>query len=59
MEMAHMQRFLETEKEAKKRKWAITQAEKRTAEPNRIFNHIYEDDISGAINHKRFMKLSA
>lgn len=54
-----MQRFLETEKEAKKRKWAITQAEKRTAEPNRIFNHIYEDDISGAINHKRFMKLSA
>lgn len=54
-----MQRFLETEKEAKKRKWEITQAEKRTAEPNCIFNHIYEDDISGAINHKRFMKLSA
>ena len=31
----------------------------RIAELDRIFKRIYEDDISGAISHDRFLKLSA
>ena len=53
------QRFEEAEKAAKKRKREIAQAEKRIAELDRIFKRIYEDDISGAISHERFLKLSA
>ena len=41
------QHFEETEK-----------AGKRISELNRIFKRIYEDDISGAISHERFLKLS-
>ena len=59
MEMARMQRFEEAEKEARKRRREIAQAEKRIAELDRIFKRIYEDDISGAISHERFLKLSA
>lgn len=59
MEMARMQRFEEAEKEARKRKREIAQAEKRIAELDCIFKRIYEDDISGAISHERFLKLSA
>ena len=58
-EAAKKQRFQEAEKEAKKRKREISQAEKRIAELDRIFKRIYEDDISGAISHERFLKLSA
>lgn len=58
-EAAKKQRFQEVEKEAKKRKREIAQAEKRIAELDRIFKRIYEDDISGAISHERFLKLSA
>ena len=58
-EAARKQRFQEAEKEAKKRKREITQAEKRIAELDLIFKRIYEDDISGAISHERFLKLSA
>ena len=58
-EAAKKQRFQEAEKEAKKRKRKIAQAEKRIAELDRIFKRIYEDDISGAISHERFLKLSA
>lgn len=58
-EAARKQRFQEAEKEAKKRKREIAQAEKRIAELDRIFKRIYEDDISGAISHERFLKLSA
>ena len=58
-ETVHQQRFEEAEKEAKKRKREIAQAEKRIAELDRIFKRIYEDDISGAISHERFLKLSA
>ena len=58
-EAARKQRFQEAEKEAKKRKREITQAEKRIAELDRIFKRIYEDDISGTISHERFLKLSA
>ena len=57
-EAAKKQRFQEAEKEAKKRKREIAQAEKRIAELDRIFKRIYEDDISGAISHERFLKLS-
>ena len=42
---------------AKKRKREIAQAEKRIAELDRIFKRIYEDDISGAISHERFLSL--
>lgn len=49
----------EAGKAAKKRKREIAQAEKRIAELDRIFKRIYEDDISGAISHERFLKLSA
>ena len=59
MEMARMQRFEEAEKEARKRRREIAQAEKRIAELDRIFKRIYEDDISGAISHERFLKLSS
>lgn len=58
-EAARKQRFQEVEKEAKKRKREIAQAEKRIAELDRIFKCIYEDDISGTISHERFLKLSA
>src|SRR5699024_3885485 len=58
-EAARKQRFQEAEKEAKKRRREIAQAEKRIAELDRIFKRIYEDDISGAIRHERFLKLSA
>lgn len=51
--------FEEAEKEAKKRRRGIAQAEKRIAELDRIFKRIYEDDISGTISHERFLKLSA
>ena len=53
------QRFEEAEKAAKKRKREIAQAEKRITELDRIFKRIYEDDISGAISHERFLKLSS
>ena len=58
-EAAKKQYFQEAEKEAQKRKREISQAEKRIAELDRIFKRIYEDDISGAISHERFLKLSA
>lgn len=58
-EAARKQRFQEAEKEARKSKREIAQAEKRIAELDRIFKHIYEDDISGTISHERFLKLSA
>ena len=52
-------RLEEAERAAKKRKREIAQAEKRITELDRIFKRIYEDDISGAISHERFLKLSA
>ena len=58
-EMMYQQRSAETEKEVKRRKREVGQARKRIAELGRIFKRIYEDDISGAISHDRFLKLSA
>lgn len=57
-EAAKKQHFQEVEKDAKKCKREITQAEKRIAELDRIFKCIYEDDINGPISHERFLKLS-
>ena len=57
-EMMYQQRSVETEKEMKRRKREVGQARKRIAELDRIFKRIYEDDISGAISHERFLKLS-
>ena len=58
-EMMYAQRSAETEKEMKRRKREVGQAKKRIVELDRIFKRIYEDDISGAISHDRFLKLSA
>ena len=58
-EMMYQQRSAETEKEMNRRKREVGQARKRIAELDRIFKRIYEDDISGAISHDRFLKLSA
>ena len=49
----------ETEKEMRYRRKEIAQSEKRIAELDIIFKHIYEDSISGTISHERFLKLSA
>ena len=57
--MIYEQRSAETEKEMKRRKREVGQARKRIAELDRIFKRIYEDDISSAISHERFLKLSA
>lgn len=55
----YQQRFAEAEKAIKWRKKELEQARKRTAELDRIFKRIYEDDINGTISHERFLKLSA
>lgn len=59
MQMIWQKRFEEAEQEMKRRKKDLEQAEKRIAELDRIFKRIYEDDITGAISHERFLKLSA
>ena len=58
-EAARKPRFQEAEKEARKSRHEIAQAKKRIGKLDRIFKRIYEDDISGAIRHERFLKLSA
>lgn len=57
--LVQKQRFEETEKAGKRRKKELERAKKRIAELDRIFKRIYEDDITGAIFHERFLKLSA
>ena len=59
MELIQKQRFDEVEKDMKRKRREVEQARKRIAELDRIFKRIYEDDISGAISHERFLKLSA
>ena len=58
-DVVQKQRFDDAEKEMRSRRKEITQTEKRIVELDRIFKRIYEDDISGAISHERFLKLSA
>ncbi len=52
------QQLDEQSKEMKNKKKQITKFQKRIAELDKIFKRIYEDDISGAISHERFLKLS-
>lgn len=59
MELIRKQRFDEAEKEMKRKQREVEQAKKQIVELDRIFKRIYEDDISGAISHERFLKLSA
>lgn len=40
------------------KRWAITKAEKRIEELDRLFTSIYEDKVSGALPEARFKKLS-
>ena len=42
-----------------KKKKLLTDAEKRISELDRIFKHLYEDDITGKLTDERFKKLSA
>lgn len=51
-EMMYQQRSVETEKEMKRKKREVGQAQKRIVELDRIFKRIYEDDIRGAISHE-------
>lgn len=42
-----------------KKKKLLTDAEKRISELDRIFQHLYEDNITGKLTDERFKKLSA
>ena len=42
-----------------KKKKLLTDAEKRISELDRIFKHLYEDNITGKLTDERFKKLSA
>ncbi len=53
------QQLEEQSKEMQNKKKQITKFQKRIAELDKIFKRIYEDDITGAISHERFLKLSA
>lgn len=53
------QQLDEQEKEIQKKKKQMAKIQKRIIELDKIFKRIYEDDITGAISHKRFLKLSA
>ena len=59
MELIRKQRFDEAKREMKRKRREVEQAKKWIIELDRIFKRIYEDDISGAISHERFLKLSA
>lgn len=51
--------LMSSQKKLKTRKKQIVKFKKRISELDKIFKRIYEDDISGAISHERFLKLSA
>lgn len=53
------QQLDEQEKEIQNKKKQMTKIQKRIIELDKIFKRIYEDDITGAISHERFLKLSA
>lgn len=53
------QQLDEQEKEIQKKKKQMAKIQRRIIELDKIFKRIYEDDISGAISHERFLKLSA
>ena len=49
----------ERSKSLAKKKKLLTDAEKRISELDRIFKHLYEDNITGKLTDERFKKLSA
>ena len=53
------QQLDEQSKEIQNKKKQIAKFQKRITELDKIFKRIYEDDITGAISHERFLKLSA
>lgn len=53
------QQLDEQEKEIRNKKKQMAKIQKRIVELDKIFKRIYEDDITGAISHERFLKLSA
>lgn len=53
------QQLDEQEKEIRSKKRQMAKIQKRIMELDKIFKKIYEDDITGAISHERFLKLSA
>lgn len=53
------QQLDEQEKEIQNKKKQMAKIQKRITELDKIFKRIYEDDITGAISHERFLKLSA
>ena len=53
------QQLDEQAKEIQIKKKQIAKIQKRITELDKIFKRIYEDDITGAISHERFLKLSA
>ncbi|MCD8390559.1 MAG: DUF4368 domain-containing protein, partial [Firmicutes bacterium] len=52
------QQLDEQEKEIQNKKKQMAKIQKRITELDKIFKRIYEDDITGAISHERFLKLS-
>ncbi len=52
------QQLDEQSKEMQNKKKQIAKFQKRITELDKIFKRIYEDDITGAISHERFLKLS-
>jgi hypothetical protein len=48
----------EQTREIAKKRETLEQAEKRISELDNVFNHIYEDNISGKLTDERFIKLS-
>ena len=53
------QKIDEQAKEIQNKKKQMAKFQKRITELDKIFKRIYEDDITGAISHERFLKLSA
>lgn len=53
------QQLDEQSKEIQNKKKQIAKFQKRITDLDKIFKRIYEDDITGAISHERFLKLSA
>lgn len=53
------QQLDEQEKEIQNKEKQMGKIQKRITELDKIFKKIYEDDLTGAISHERFFKLSA
>ncbi|MBO1005005.1 hypothetical protein ACFSKI_00310 [Pseudogracilibacillus auburnensis] len=59
MQVVSQVRMSEKENELTKIQNTLLQTEKRIAELDVIFKHLYEDNISGKLSDKRFIQLSS